>query len=115
MRARLDIDYARALRSRLRAVTIAMNCVPRDNLARLTRGSQPVINTGHYQPFKHPHVALSTNRSRDTVWGIYECVLKSKGNVNFNENLSSIGRQSCEIIMKKKTPLSHHRARVVCI
>ena len=33
--------------------------VPRDNLVRLTRGSQPVINSGHCQPFKHPYVTRS--------------------------------------------------------
>ena len=43
-----------------------------DNPACLTRGSQPVINTGHYQPLKHPHVMLITNMSRETVRGIYE-------------------------------------------
>ena len=48
---RLEVDYALLL--------IAMNCVPRDNLVRLTRGSQPVINTGRYQPFKHRNVMRS--------------------------------------------------------
>ena len=51
---RFEIDYARVLRSRLRTVTNSY-----DNLARLTHGSQPVINTGLYQPFKHPHVMRS--------------------------------------------------------
>ena len=54
---RAHLDYARALR--LRAVTIAMNCVPRDNLARPTRGNQLVIITGHYQRFIHPNVTRS--------------------------------------------------------
>ena len=62
-RARLNIEVDYAL------LLIAMNCVPRDNLARLTRGSQPVINTGHYQPFKHPHVTRSPPIGVDkTVW-----------------------------------------------
>ena len=39
-------------------------------LARSIR-SQPVINTGHYQRFKHHH-ALSTKRNSETVWGIHE-------------------------------------------
>ena len=68
MRAHLKVDYTLLLK--------AMNCIPRDNLARLTRGSQLVINTGHYQPFKTPpRDALSTNRSRETVWGIYEWLI----------------------------------------
>ena len=54
---RVRLYFARALR--LRAVTIAMNCVPRDNLARPTRGSQLVMNTGHYQRFINPHVTHS--------------------------------------------------------
>ena len=29
--------------------------------------SQPIINTGRYQMFKHPHYALSTNRNSETV------------------------------------------------
>ena len=57
--ARLEIDYVCALRNRLLAVLKAMNWVSFNNLMRLTRRSQPVINTGHYQPFKHPHVTRS--------------------------------------------------------
>ena len=66
------MDYA------LFTVTIAMNYVPRDNRARPTRESQLVINSpaGHYQPFNRkrtpPHDALSTNRSKEIVWGTYE-------------------------------------------
>ena len=44
---------------RLRAVTIAMNCVLHDNLVRLTHGSQLVIKNGHYQRFIHPNVTRS--------------------------------------------------------
>ena len=51
------LRYACALR--IRAVTIAMNGNPRDNLASPTHGSQLVINTGYYQRFIHPHVTRS--------------------------------------------------------
>ena len=45
-RARSHLDYACALR--LRAVTLAMNYIPHDNLARPTRGSQLVINSSSW-------------------------------------------------------------------
>ena len=64
---RLEVDYALLL--------IAMNCVPRDNLARLTRGSQPVINTGLYQPFKHPHVMCSPPIGVEKLSGVFMNVI----------------------------------------
>ena len=48
-----------------------MNCVPRDHLARLTRASQLVINTGHYQPFKHPHVTASPPLGVEKLSGVF--------------------------------------------
>ena len=69
MRVRLDIDYARALRNRLRAVTYIYDVrVLRDNIcvrARPTRWSLSTVKTPQRD-------ALSTNRSNETVWGIYE-------------------------------------------
>ena len=62
-RAHLEIDYALLL--------IAMNYVPRDNLARQTRGSQPVINTAHYQPFKHPHMTRSPLIGVEKLSGVF--------------------------------------------
>ena len=63
LRVRLEVDYMLLL--------IAMNCVPRDNLARLTCESQPVINTGHYQPFKHPHVKRSPPIGVEKLSGVF--------------------------------------------
>ena len=67
LRARLEVDYALLL--------IAMNCVQRDNLARLTRGNHPVVNTGHYQPFKHPHVTHSPPIGVEKLSGVYEYII----------------------------------------
>ena len=40
----------------------------------MTRASQPVINTAHYQPFKHPHVARPPPIGVEQLsGGIYEC------------------------------------------
>ena len=63
LRARLEEDYALLL--------IAINCVPRDNLTRLTRRRQPVIDTGHYQPFKHPHIACSPPIGVEKLSGVF--------------------------------------------
>ena len=62
-------------------------CIARNKkriASRLARNirSQPVINTGHYQRFKHPlRDALSTNRTvnrnSETVWGIHEWMFKT--------------------------------------
>ena len=41
--------HAKIMRAlRLHAVTIAMNCIPRDDLAHPTRGSQLVINSSSW-------------------------------------------------------------------
>ena len=63
MCARLEIDYALLLK--------ATNCVPHNNLARLTSGSQPVINTGHYQPFKHPNMTRSPPIGVEKLSGVF--------------------------------------------
>ena len=79
---RLGCVYARALRLRTDSYDLR---VPRDNLARPTCGSQ--LSTVHKQGssvnwqkvYAHPSDALSvsTNRSGETVWGIYECWFKT--------------------------------------
>ena len=91
---RACLDYARAKITRalrLRADTIAMNCVPRDNLARPTRKPacckqlQLVIIKGLNTP------TLSTNRSRETVWGIYELLIKTQLDLFKDRLASSVG------------------------
>ena len=68
VRARVEIDYACVLRNTLRAVTNSYESCAR---APDACGSQPVINTGHYQPFKHPHIPHSPPIGVEKLSGVF--------------------------------------------